>query len=79
MYPDTYPDHRSGPVLKDSKASDTAQQALIMATKAMVMIEAHEKTCGRRWSLLTKLILLVLAKLGALLVFLLSDKMGWLI
>lgn len=62
---------------RDATASDTAQEALIMSTKALTQIEYHEEICGARWSLLTKLMLLVLAKLGALLLFLLSDKMGW--
>lgn len=28
---------------------DTAQEALILATKAIERIEGHEKTCAERW------------------------------
>ncbi len=58
--------------------SETAQAALLKATLALDRIERHEEECGRRWGLVVRLLLLALAKLGALLVFLIVDKLGWL-
>ncbi len=29
--------------------NDTAQEALVMATRALTMIEAHERVCAGRW------------------------------
>ncbi|WP_417462865.1 hypothetical protein [Kordiimonas sp.] len=58
--------------------SETAQAALLKATLALDRIERHEEECGRRWGLVVRLLLLALAKLGALLVFLIADKLGWL-
>ena len=59
--------------------SETAQAALLKATLALDRIERHEEECGRRWGLVVRLLLLALAKLGALLVFLIADKLGWLV
>ncbi len=59
--------------------SETANAALLKATLALDRIERHEEECRRRWGLVVKLMLLVLAKLGALLIFLIADKLGWLV
>ena len=58
--------------------SDTANAALVKATLALDRIERHEEECGRRWGLAIRLLLLALMKLGALLLFLIADKLGWL-
>ncbi|WP_262689775.1 hypothetical protein [Kordiimonas aestuarii] len=63
------------PVLE---GSDTANAALVKATLALDRIERHEEECGRRWGLAIRLLLLALMKLGALLLFLITDKLGWL-
>jgi hypothetical protein len=57
--------------------STTANNALLKATLAFDRIERHEDECSQRWSVAIKLLLLVLGELGALLLFLLSDKLGW--
>lgn len=57
--------------------STTANEALLKATLACDRIERHEIECGKRWGIVIKLMLLVLAQLGGLLLFLLSDKLGW--
>ncbi len=59
------------------EGSNTANAALLRATLAFDRIERHEFECTRRWSIVIKLILLMLAQLGGLLLFLLSDKLGW--
>ena len=58
--------------------SDTANAALVKATLALDRIERHEEECGRRWGLAIRLLLIALMKLGALLLFLITDKLGWL-
>lgn len=58
--------------------SETANAALLKATLALDRIERHEAECGRRWGLVVKLLLIALAQLGGLLVFLVTDKLGWL-
>lgn len=57
--------------------STTANEALLKATLAFDRIERHELECSKRWAIVIKLMLLVLAQLGGLLLFLLSDKLGW--
>ncbi|WP_417459221.1 hypothetical protein [Kordiimonas sp.] len=64
--------------VKMPDGSETAQAALLKATLALDRIERHEEECGRRWGLVVRLLLLALTKLGALLVFLIADKLGWL-
>jgi len=59
--------------------STTANTALLKATLAFDRIERHEIECSKRWSIVIKLILLVLAQVGTLLAFLLSEKLGWLV
>ena len=59
------------------EGSNTANAALLKATLAFDRIERHEVECSKRWSIVIKLMLLVLAQLGGLLLFLLSDKLGW--
>ena len=59
--------------------STTANTALLKATLAFDRIERHEIECSKRWSIVIKLILLVLAQVGTLLAFLLSEKLGWLL
>ncbi len=58
--------------------SSTANAALLRATLAFDRIERHEIECSKRWSIVIKLMLLVLAQIGGLLLFLISDKLGWL-
>lgn len=58
--------------------SETANAALLKATLALDRIERHEEECGRRWGLVVKLLLIALAQLGGLLLFLVSEKLGWL-
>jgi len=57
--------------------SETANAALLKATLALDRIERHEAECGRRWALVVKLLLIALAQIGGLLVFLITDKLGW--
>ena len=57
--------------------SATANAALMKATLALDRMERHEAECGRRWGIVMKLMLLVLTKLGGLLAFLITDKLGW--
>ena len=57
--------------------SETANAALLRATLALDRIERHEAECERRWGLVVKLLLVALTKLGALLLFLLADKLEW--
>ncbi|WND02063.1 hypothetical protein QGN29_10940 [Temperatibacter marinus] len=57
--------------------SVSTHQALVTATEALLKIDQHEKICSTRWGLLTRLLLITVFKLGALLFFLLSDKLGW--
>lgn len=59
------------------EGSNTANEALLRATLAFDRIDRHEIECSKRWGLVIKLMLLVLAQLGGLLLFLLSDKLGW--
>lgn len=59
--------------------STTANTALLKATLAFDRIERHEIECSKRWSIVIKLMLLVLAQVGTLLAFLLSEKLGWLL
>lgn len=59
--------------------STTANTALLKATLAFDRIERHEMECSKRWSIVIKLILLVLAQVGMLLGFLLAEKLGWLL
>ncbi len=59
------------------EGSNTANAALLRATLAFDRIERHEIECSKRWAIVIKLMLLVLAQLGGLLLFLLSDKLGW--
>lgn len=59
------------------EGSTTANTALLKATLAFDRIERHEIECSKRWAIVIKLMLLVLAQLGGLLLFLLSDKLGW--
>ncbi|NVJ71368.1 MAG: hypothetical protein HWE08_13485 [Alphaproteobacteria bacterium] len=59
------------------EGSETANAALLKATLALDRIERHEEECGRRWGLVVKLLLVALAQLGGLLVFLITDKLGW--
>ena len=59
------------------EGSTTANTALLKATLAFDRIERHEVECSKRWAIVIKLMLLVLAQLGGLLLFLLSDKLGW--
>ncbi len=61
------------------EGSTTANTALLKATLAFDRIERHEMECSKRWSIVIKLMLLVLAQVGTLLVFLLSEKLGWLL
>ncbi|WP_286828734.1 MULTISPECIES: hypothetical protein [Kordiimonas] len=63
------------PLMQDG--SETANAALLKATLALDRIERHEAECGRRWGLVVKLLLLALTQLGGLLVFLVTDKLGW--
>lgn len=60
------------------EGSETANAALLKATLALDRIERHEAECGRRWGLVVKLLLLALTQLGGLLVFLISDRLGFL-
>lgn len=57
----------------------TANSALLKATLAFDRIERHEQECSKRWSIVIKMMLLVLTQLGGLLFFLISDKLGWLV
>ena len=57
--------------------SNMANAAFLKATLAFDRIERHELECSKRWGLVVKLLLLVLAQLGTLLVFLLAEKLGW--
>lgn len=59
--------------------STTANTALLKATLAFDRIERHEMECSKRWSIVIKLMLLVLAQVGTLLAFLLAEKLGWLL
>jgi len=61
------------------EGSQTANSALMRATLAIDRIERHEEECKRRWGLVVKLMLLVVTKLGGLLMFLVADKLGWLL
>lgn len=61
-----------------NEGSTTANAALLKATLALDRIERHEIECGKRWATAIKLMLAVLAQLGGLLLFLVSDKLGWL-
>ncbi len=67
--------------IKSKMASNTAQQALIKATEALIKIESHEKTCSFRWHEVNRratqqgrLQLLLLGKIFAVLILLLADK-----
>lgn len=60
-------------------ASDTAQEALVLAHKALTRIEMHEAECGKRWSAVQRLMQVAILKLGALLAFLIADKLGWVV
>lgn len=53
------------------------QQALIKATLALDRLARHEQACDARWHLVIRLLWAVMTKLGALLLFLLADKMEW--
>jgi len=57
-------------------ASDV-QQALIKATLAIDRLARHEQACDQRWQLVRRLLWVVMTKLGLLLLFLLTDKLGW--
>lgn len=61
------------------EGSTTANTALLKATLAFDRIERHEAECSKRWGIAIKLLLLVLTQLGGLLLFLISDKLGWLV
>lgn len=63
---------------KEVEGSAIANAALLKATLAFDRIERHEQDCSKRWSIVVKMMLLVLAQLGGLLFFLVSDKLGWL-
>lgn len=57
--------------------ADDIQQALIKATLALDRLARHEQSCNQRWQLVSRLLWAVMTKLGLLLIFLLTDKLGW--
>jgi len=69
--------------IKSKMASQTAQNALMKATEALVKIQEHEKTSSFRWEEVNRrtaqqgrLQVLLLGKILAILILLIVDKLG---